>query len=125
MPALRANFIIEQGATFNRVVRLKIKDTDDPVILTGYTALMQIRKTRMDDIVLVQLSTDSLPEDDGTIVIEGPFGPGTIELTIEHTETAGFDFEYGVHDLLLISPAGVRSRPIEGSVTFSIGSSEE
>jgi hypothetical protein len=123
MTALRANFVIEQGTTFDPIVRLKIKDTDDPVDLTGFTALMQIRKTRGDTTVLVQLSTDSLPEDDGTITIDGP--NGTLALLLEHTETALLDFEYGVYDIILIAPSGRRSRPIEGSITFSAGSTQE
>lgn len=122
MSALRANFVIEQDATFDPVVRLKIKGTDDPVDLTGFTALMQIRKTRFDDEVLVQLSTDSLPEDDGTITIDGP--NGLLELLIEPDVTAGFDFEYGVYDILLTAPSTRRSRPIEGSITFSPGSTK-
>ena len=123
MSALRANFVIEQNATFDPVVRLKIKGTDDPVDLTGFTALMQIRKTRFDDAVLVQLSTDSLPEDDGTITIDGP--NGTLALFIDHTVTATFDFEYGVYDIILIAPSDRRSRPIEGAITFSPGSTQE
>lgn len=122
MSALRANFVIEQNATFDPVVRLKIKGTDDPVDLTGFTALMQIRKTRFDDAVLVQLSTDSLPEDDGTITIDGP--NGLLELLIEPAVTAIFDFEYGVYDILLTAPSGRRSRPIEGAITFSPGSTQ-
>ena len=125
MTALRANFVIEQGATFDPIIRLKIKGTDDPVILTGFRALMQIRKTRGDTTVLVQLSTDSLPDDDGTIVIEGPAGLGTLELLLEETVTAALNFEYGTHDIILISSGGRRSRPIEGSVTFSPGTTQE
>lgn len=120
MSALRANFVIEQNATFDPVVRLKIKGTDVPVDLTGFTALMQIRKTRGDDAVLVQLSTDSLPEDDGTITIDGP--NGLLELFIDDAVTATFPEGYGVYDILLTAPSGRRSRPIEGSITFSPGS---
>lgn len=123
MPALRANFVIEQGATFDPIVRLKIPGTEDPVDLTGFTALMQIRKTRGDSTVLVQLSTDSLPEDDGTITIDGP--NGLLLLFIDHLTTKTFDFEYGVYDIILIAPSTRRSRPIEGSITFSPGSTQE
>lgn len=120
MSALRANFVIEQNATFDPVVRLKIKGTDDPVDLTGFTALMQIRKTRGDDTVLVQLSTDSLPEDDGTITIDAL--NGLLVLFIDDAVTATFPEGYGVYDILLTAPSGRRSRPIEGSITFSPGS---
>ena len=122
MSALRANFVIEQNATFDPVVRLKIKGTDDPVDLTGFTALMQIRKTRATDEVLVQLSTDSLPEDDGTITIDGP--NGLLELFIDDAVTATFLEGYGVYDILLTAPSGRSSRPIEGSITFSPGSTK-
>ncbi len=121
MSALRANFVIEQNATFDPVVRLKIKGTDDPVDLTGFTALMQIRKTRgVGEPVLVQLSTDSLPEDDGTITIDSL--NGLLELFIDDAVTATFPEGYGVYDILLTAPSGRRSRPIEGSITFSPGS---
>ena len=85
--------------------------SNNPVDLTGYTAVLQIRP--------YVLSATLLYDASGDIVLGGP--AGTIALTIPDTVTGGFTWSAGVYDLLLISPQGVGTRLVEGGVTVVPG----
>ena len=109
MSAATLDFNIEQGATFSH--RLEWKDSrEQPIDLTGYTARMQVRAKKSSDTVLVELTTAN-----GRITLGG--ANGTIDLKIEATVTAGFNWTKGVYDLELESGAGFVTRLVEGNVT--------
>lgn len=84
---------------------------NSPVPLDGYTARMTI-KDRMRGTELTSLTTEN-----GRITID----PVTyvIQLKIEATETATFDWTTGVYDLEMVSPDGTVSQLIYGTVSVS------
>lgn len=106
MPVAYRDIHIPAGSTFQFTVDLLGGPTD----LTGYTAAMTIRELRADILPLAEISPSSF------IV-----NPGTRQLTVRipSDETATFDWERGVYDLLLIGPLGDDWRIAEGRATCS------
>ena len=105
------NLIVEQGATFTRVITWK--DSDDALVdLTNYTARMMARVNFTDASPIFELTTEN-----GGIALGG--AAGTITLTISATDTAAFDAQvHGVYDLELIDSSSVVTRLIRGNVKF-------
>lgn len=109
----KENITIEQGSTFTRVVVYKDAD-GNPVDLTGYTAEMQIRKTKTSSSVIITLSTSN-----GRLELGGV--DGTITMIIAGAITNDLDFVWGRYDLELY-PAGntnIGIRLLEGKVNLS------
>ncbi len=107
----KLNMVIEQGTTFSPV--LTYADVNNVAIdLTGYTAKMQIKKTRADLTALETLTTA-----DGSIVLGG--AAGTITLLLTDTQTAAIVWLTGVYDLELTSGSGIVTRLIQGVITVS------
>lgn len=101
----------EQGATLNR--RFIWKDANGVAInLTGYTARMQIRQNVKATAVLLDLNTAN-----GGIVLGG--AAGTIDLAATAAAMAALTWKNGVYDLELVSPTGVVTRFLTGSVELS------
>lgn len=95
------NFVLYPGASFSE--RIVLKDSDDvPLDLTGYSAVMHIRREIDNALPLLTLSTT-----DGSIVLGG--AAGSIELALTALQTAAltspdvvdWDGETWVHDILL------------------------
>jgi hypothetical protein len=83
--------------------------TPEPVDITGYTAIMQFKAFPLSPTVLYDASPDlSLGGVDGTIT-----------LTIPASATEGFTWWTAVYDLQLISPTGVNTPLLAGSVTVT------
>lgn len=102
---------IEQGATWT--LNLTYKDENqDRVNLTGYAAALQIRQFAKSADILLSRSTVA-----GNIVLGG--ATGTITVTATATETAALNAGVAVYDLELLSPLGITTRLIQGSVTIS------
>jgi hypothetical protein len=111
MSAGKHKFEIEQGATFNPI--LTWKDENDTVInLTDFTARMQIRQSVNSSTVLEELTTEN-----GGITLGGVLG--TITLLISASDTAAYTWKTGVYDLELISPTGIVTRLLQGTVIVS------
>lgn len=111
MPAAQKDFIIEQGATFERILIWK-DSTGTPVDVSAYSAKMQIRDCDALDTVLLELSTGN-----GRIILNT--NPGEIKLLITAVDTSAITFKSGVYDLVLTSttPAYVK-RLLKGVVTL-------
>jgi hypothetical protein len=107
---------INQGATFRK--RFIWKTGADvasavPVILTGYTARMEIRAEVDSPTVLATLTTEN-----GRIVLGAV--PGAIDLLIDPVITAGFNFDVGVYDVEVVAGIGGDvTRLFGGSVSVS------
>lgn len=110
MSAGKLDLVIEQGATFTRTFVWKSDGV--PVVLSGYSAQLQVRKTAADEEVLFEASTAL-----GGLTINA--NAGEITLTISATDTAAFDWRFGKWDLELTSPGGIVTRLIEGEVSVS------
>lgn len=103
---------IEAGTDWPLTLYLK-DDADNPKVLTGYTASMDIR-TELDGPIVKNLtSVGGTPQ----IVIDGAAGKITIALT--DVETAALGIKQGVYDLLLTDAGGTGniSKLLKGTVT--------
>jgi hypothetical protein len=91
---------IVQGETFVMSI-FYIDINKNPISLSGYTAMMQIRRTfEESDPPLVELSTEN-----GEIVISAE--AGSIQVAIPSLLTKDFPIEYeGIYDLFLYSANG-------------------
>jgi hypothetical protein len=99
---------IIQGQTFDCPVVWKDGD-GEPIDLTGYSARMQIRRSKASPDVLFELTTGN-----GRIAIDGPAGKATLTITAE--ESAAFTWRRGVYDLELVAADSVVRRLLEGAV---------
>jgi len=107
MDNLNLPITIDQGATFYLPITYKDED-GDPIIITDYSARMQIRETLNSDDTLVDLSTET-----GEIVITGV--DGLIVITIGTTVTALLPAGMrGVWDLFITSPFNIVTRLLGG-----------
>jgi hypothetical protein len=111
MVAAKRNFIIEQGATFSKVMTWK-DENRDATNLTGFTARMHIRGAIDDADPIIILTTEN-----GRIALGGV--AGTITLTISATDTAAITDESGVYDLELVSGSGVVKRLLQGNIVVT------
>lgn len=113
MAAAKLKLMIEQGATFRKVLTWKAGTPPTPVDLTGCTARMQMRGTITDAVPLITLTTEN-----GGIVLGGV--AGTIELVITATVTAAITWAAAVYDLEIVFPSGDVRRLVYGPVTVSL-----
>lgn len=101
MIPVRFNIHAQENTSLD--VLFGIEDCEEnPMDLTGYTALMEV-KDRVGGTVLETLSTEN-----GKIILGGE--DGTIQLYIEDLTIMS-----GVYDLLLTSPSGTKYKPIKTS----------
>lgn len=102
------NMSMDQGATFARQFTWKNK-LKNPVDLTGYTARMQIRPTKMSEDIILSLTTEN-----GRIVLGDD--EGTINLSVSASITASLTPDKYFYDIELVSPGGVVVRLLKGSI---------
>lgn len=118
MAAGTYNFTIEQGTTVDKQITWK-DPNGNPINLTGFTARMQIRSSVSSPTILHEFTTEN-----GGITLGG--ATGVIHILASATVTAGWSWPAnpsqvlasGVYDLELVSPTGVVTRLIEGTVTL-------
>jgi|TARA_Y100001938_G_scaffold149092_1_gene234798 hypothetical protein len=105
------HFVIEQGATFSKV--LTLKDSSDAVInLTGYASgEMDLRQEVDSSAVITTLTTSN-----GGIALGG--AAGTVTLTISASDTANLSVQDGVYDLEIVDGSSNVFRILEG--TFEV-----
>jgi hypothetical protein len=106
--AANYDFILEQGATFQKELTLK-DGNGDHMNLTGYTAKMQIRKTIDGDLI------KEINESSGITITANQ---GKLLLSISATDTAKFNFRNAVYDLTITSSGGQVTRVIQGKITI-------
>lgn len=109
MPAGKHDIIIEQGATFRRVITWK-DSAGNPINLSGYSAKMQVRERLRDSDVVLECSTAN-----GRITLGGSAGTITVVAQDEVTTTLP-EMPKGVYDLELTSSGGEVTRLLRGSV---------
>lgn len=112
MSAGRYDLLIEQGATYTKVFTW-YDENKDPIDLTTYTALMEIKGSVDSDTIIAASNSDPAAI---TITLGGALG--TISISIAATITDAFDFDIAVWDILLTA-AGVSTRVLEGEVKLS------
>ena len=113
MAVAKHNFTIEQGSVFSHIIIYRDANSN-PVNLTGYTAILQIRKTKEASFIIQELSTTN-----GYLTLGG--NNGTIILNIPSDITHALNFEWGFYDLELY-PSGDTTRAIrllEGKINLN------
>lgn len=103
--AIKANIIIDQGASFLTSIDLT-DDNDDPINLTGYTGAAQIRKH--------YTSSNSTSF---SVALGGV--NGTVDLSLTPTQTSNLAAGRYLYDVELTSGSGTVSRIVEGIVTVA------
>jgi hypothetical protein len=108
MAAGKYNILIEQGATFKKVIRL-LDQAGTPTNLTGGT-VSAFCKARV---------TDATPLFTFTIVVEDVLD-GTFSLNLTKAQTELLNFTTAVYDIE-IDIGGIVTRILEGNVVLSRG----
>jgi len=104
----RSDIVINQGATFKQ--RYLYKDSaGDPIDLTGYTAVAQLRQTHDAEEALIDFDVDLSDAADGIIQISLHYDD-TAELVAPNT---------AYYDILITSPDDERDRFIEGKAVVT------
>lgn len=102
------HFVIEQGATFSRILTLK-DSTGTVVNLNSYSsAEMDLRENPESSTEVITLTTGN-----GRIALGG--AAGTVTLTISSSDTASMTADDGVYDLELTDSGGNVFRILEGT----------
>jgi hypothetical protein len=112
MAAAKLKLLIEQGATFRKVLTWKAGTPAVAVNLTGCTARMHMRGVITDTVPLITLTTEN-----GGITLGGV--AGTIELVITATATAAITWTTAVYDLEIVFASGDVRRLVYGPVTVT------
>jgi hypothetical protein len=121
MAAGRYSFIIEQGSTLN--LELQYKDSNkNPIDLTDYSGMMQIRPTLESTEVLLTLRSSIMPDGTGLNFSgsngQTPPSSGSIGIYISAITSSLLDFNKAVYDLELYS-GSFAVRILEGQVQLS------
>ena len=106
----KLDIVIEQGADFERQLVWQQAD-GTPYDLTGYTARMQARETKLSDTVLLSITVGA------GLTLGGV--AGTIDIELTAAQTQALEFTTGFWDLELVSGTGKVYRLVEGVVTLS------
>jgi hypothetical protein len=112
MPAGKLKLLIEQGATFRKLLTWKAGTPAVPVDLTDCAARMQIRADIDATAPLISLTTEN-----GGITLGDD--AGTIELYISDTDTADITWISGVYDLEVVLVNGDVRRLLYGTVAVT------
>ena len=111
MPHAIKDLMIDKGSTFRYKFVRKLKETMQPVDMTGYTGRMQIRTSAKATEVLKELTTEN-----GGMTIVG----GEITLYMSATDTASITATRPcIYDLEVVAPNSDVTRLVGGHVTWS------
>ena len=106
MAAGTYNFILEQGATFNRI--LTLKENNSVMNLTNYTVASKMRSTHDSSTVA---GTFTCTISDATA--------GEITMQMTNSTTANIEEGMYVYDIEITNSAGTVTRILEGTVTVN------
>ena len=106
MSAGTYNFILEQGATFNRI--LTLKENNAVMNLTGYSVASKMRSTH-DSSTVVGTFTCTISNASG----------GIITMSMPASTTAAIEEAIYVYDIEITSPSSVVTRLMQGTVTVN------
>ena len=106
MAAGTYNFILEQGATFNRI--LTVKENNSAMNITNYTVASKMRSTHDSGTVV---GTFTCTISDATA--------GEITMQMTNSTTAAIEEGIYVYDLEITNSAGTVTRLMEGNITVN------
>lgn len=105
---------IYQGASFYKSWEIQDKD-GNPIDLTGWSAYCQIRKRKISEETLLDLSTA-----DGTLFIEVSADKTEYGFNLTQADTQVLNLKEAVYDINLVDPEGYVVRIQEGKITISL-----
>jgi hypothetical protein len=85
---------------------------DDPVDLSGYSAIMQLRPYIGSSRVY-----DELTSDNGRLMLR----TSSVDVIFPVAVTLQYTFKEAVYDLILVSPNGRQTRTVQGKITIDKG----
>jgi len=97
----------EQGSMFSTGIYVTNVCSKDPIDITDFTVLMQVRLTPESDEVVLEISTEN-----GRATVSGP--EGKIDIFVSSDDTVDLIPGLYVYDLDLIDPSGNSQRIIQG-----------
>ena len=106
MSAGTYNFILAQGATFNRI--LPLKENDSAMNLTGYSVASKLRSTH-DSSTVVGTFTCTISD----------AANGKITMQMTNSTTAAIEEGIYVYDLEITASSGTVTRIMQGNVTVN------
>ena len=106
MSAGTYNFVLEQGATFNRI--LTVQENGSAMDLTGYSVASKFRSTH-DSSTVVGTFTCTISNASG----------GVITMNMTASTTAAIEEGMYVYDIEITSGAGAVTRLMEGNITVN------
>ena len=106
MAAGTYNFIVEQGATFNRI--LTVKENNSAMNLTGYSVASKMRSTH-DSSTVVGTFTCTISNASG----------GIITMSMTASATGAIEEGIYVYDLEVTSSGSTVTRLLQGEVTVN------
>ena len=106
MAAGTYNFILEQGATFNRI--LTLKENNSAMNLTNYTVASKMRSTH-----------DSSPVAGTFTCTISDATAGEITMQMTNSTTAAIEEGMYVYDMEITNSAGTVTRILEGTITVN------
>ena len=109
--AALSNIYIDQGSDFTTTISLT-DSNGDILVLTGYSALAQIRKSHGSTTIAATFGTALTT------------GSGQLTLTLADTVTAAMGSGRYVYDVLLTDGSGDKTRVLEGQAILTPGVSK-
>jgi len=106
MAAGTYNFILEQGATFNRI--LTVKENNSAMNLTGYSVASKMRSTH-DSSTVVGTFTCTISN----------ASSGEVTMSMTSSTSAAIEEGIYVYDLEITSGTGTVTRLLQGEVTVN------
>jgi hypothetical protein len=108
MPATKLNILVEQGATFKRIVTVTKKADNLPQNLTSYLVRGMMREAKKGGAVLTSFTCG---------IVDAALGQFSFELSA--TATGALTAPVALYDIELESPTGIVYRVYEGTATIS------
>lgn len=109
MAAYSINLLVEKNSNFSTTITITDEDNGLPLNLTGFTAEAKIKR-----------SFSSTTSQSFTVEFVDRVA-GVIGLSLSSSQTALLTSRRYVYDLVITSPAGVKTRVVEGIVEVSPG----
>ena len=104
MPAYKKDFVIEQGSTWSWYI------TSNTLDITGYSSELMARENLTDTTTVINLSTSN-----SLLTITN----NKIYASLAASSTAALTTPTMVYDMDITSPAGVKTRLLEGRIILS------
>jgi len=109
MAAYSINLPVEKNSDFSTTITIADEDNGLPLNLTGFTAQAKLKRSFTSAVA----QTFSVEFVDRVA--------GVLGLSLSSTQTATLTAKRYVYDLVITSPAGVKTRVVEGIVEVSPG----